>query len=360
MAVLAIMVGVAAIAVNRYSVRRQSDLIETILPAMQLASRIGETTEVVSTLATAFVHADTPEDLKKVASALGLAVSKIEAGARELEGINPLPPDNTSSEAAKIVERMARNGQEELRLSIAIARAGGELGRVGDQLDRLVEAETDLARLKITAGIAGIYAGQEPDLRSSLDTLADRYFFAFERLAELARMVDTIRLKFQQVPDIVTADEVARLTSELDEQIELAAGRITYLPTGAAQQEVTALIQTFRDALAVEGLIDLQRMRIALQNAIATDSEDLRLVISSLSDRARQARDAVQATGLAHMTEVQRVSSQMTAALLAWVIAAVIAGAVLWLYARKQLVARLANLSAALSRLQAVITARLL
>ncbi|PYG25450.1 ATP-binding protein [Pelagimonas varians] len=345
MAVLAIMVGVAAIAVNRYLVRSQSELVETNLPAMQLASRIGETTEVVGTLATAFVQADTPEDLEQITSALEAAVSKIEVGSRELEGISPLSSGATPSRAAEIVSRMAENGHEKLRLSRHYTQAGAELALLGTRLESLIEAEVDLARLRITASIVGLYTGQETDARPLLDKLADQHFFAFERLTELARMVDAIRLKLQLVPDAVAPDEIARLGTELGNQIKLATGRIVYLPTGSARKEVASLMQSYQDALAVDGLIGLQRKRIGLQTAIATDSENLRSVISKLSERARQARDAVQKDGLERIAAAQKRASQITAALLGLVIAAVAAGAVLWLYARKQLVARLGNLS---------------
>lgn len=345
MAVLAIMVGVAAIAVNRYLVRSQSELIETNLPAMQLASRIGETTQVVGTLAAAFVRADTPENLEQITAALEDAITKIEAGARALGGIGLIPSKKASSLSAEIVARMAQNGREGLRLSSATAQAGAILAGKGARFISVIEAETDLARLRITAGIVGIYAGRETDPRPSLDTLADRYFFAFERLTELARMVDAIRLGLQQVPDITSPDEIERLHALLRQQLTLATRRIGYLPTVSARNEAADLMQGYTDALGPGGLIDLQRNRIALQRAVATDSENLRVALSNLSDRARQARDAVQAKGLEQITKAQLRSAQLTTALLVLIVAAVMAGAVLWLYARKQVVARLANLS---------------
>ncbi|MCV2894953.1 ATP-binding protein [Lentibacter sp. XHP0401] len=345
MAVLAIMVGVAAIAVNRYLVRSQSELIETNLPAMQLASQIGETTEVVGTLANAFVKADSPEDLERTTSALEAAVSKIEAGALALEGISPMSTGAAPSQAAEIVARMAANRHEELRLSRLVSEAGAEIANVGGKLESLIEAKVDLARLKITAGIVGIYAQQEADRRPALDTLADRHFFAFERLSELARMIDAIRLKLQQIPGTSTADEIEHLAATTRERLELATRRIVYLPTPSARIEVEKLMEAYRKAIGSDGLIGFQHRRIILQNAIAADSENLRSVISQLSDRARQARDVVQEEGLARIAASQIRASQMTAALLVLIVAAVIAGAVLWLYAREQVVARLGNLS---------------
>ncbi len=63
MAALAVMVGVVAIAVNRYLTQSNADLIATNLPAMELASRIGASAEVVGGLAIALAQARTEEDL---------------------------------------------------------------------------------------------------------------------------------------------------------------------------------------------------------------------------------------------------------------------------------------------------------
>lgn len=346
MAVLAIMVGVAAIAVNRYLVRSHKELIETSLPAMELASRIGAATEVVGTLAVAFEQADTSEDFDQITTALRAAVSNIEAGARELESISlgssaKLPP----SQAAVIAARMAKNGHEDVRLKVRIAHVELGIADAGAQLASLIEAETDLARLRITAGIVGIYTDIEANPRAALDTLADRHFFAFERITELARMIDAVRLELQRVPNTTSIEEIAHLHAELGGQLALITRRLTYLPTLSAREKAATLLQQHQDALADEGLIGLQRKRLAVQRAITADSDNLRTVISRLSERARHARDTVQAQGLERIAAAQTRSSQMTAALLALVAAAVIAGAILWLYARKQLVTRMGNLS---------------
>ncbi len=65
MAALAIMVGVAAIGVNRYLVRAQAELVQTNLPAIELASRIGVAVEVVGSLEEAFGRADTRAGLMR-------------------------------------------------------------------------------------------------------------------------------------------------------------------------------------------------------------------------------------------------------------------------------------------------------
>ena len=63
MAALAMMVGVAAIGVNRYLVHTHEALTQSSLPALELASRIDAAVDVVTSLEAAVVQADTREDL---------------------------------------------------------------------------------------------------------------------------------------------------------------------------------------------------------------------------------------------------------------------------------------------------------
>ncbi|WP_170347589.1 ATP-binding protein [Ruegeria atlantica] len=346
MGALAIMVGIVAIAVNRYLIRTQNELIETNLPAIELASRIGASAEVVGTLATAFTQADTSDDLDRISVALGQTVESIERGVQALQGMTPaMAGAGLESRASEVVAQMAENGQEELQLAIRIAEQTNEIIQLSGELDSLVSDETDLARLRITAGIVGIYTESDGDPRPALDELADRHFFAFERLTELSKVVDAIRLKLQQVQVIAAPDALADLRAELSDRLTLVDRRIRYLPTPTARDAAQAALHQLHGTIEQGGLVDTQQDRIALQMAIADDSQRLQSMIASLSSQARQARDAVQAQGVAQIAAAERQSSMMNIALLVVVAAAVITGSILWLYARQQLVARLGELA---------------
>ncbi len=346
MAALAIIVGVAAIGVNRYLVRAQGELVQTSLPAMELASRVGVTVDVVGSLEEALAQADTREGLDQVAAALMRTVKSIEEDTLTLERMRPaFTPAEQATQAAEVVARLSANAREELRLATRIRAQALELLQNGAQLDRLIEAETDLARLRITAGIADLYVKPDVNPRPALDDLADRYFFAFERLTELSRMVDATRLQFQQVPTLGTPEALQNARAELATRLALAVRRVAYLPSPLANTEATSLVVRQQQALAQGGLLVLQQERLALQHAIAQDRALLRKIIALLSTRGRQARDAVQVDGLSQIAAVRQRSELMIFALFAVVTVAVLAGAVLWLYARRQLVERLSNIS---------------
>jgi len=346
MGVLALMVGVAAIAVNRYLVRSHSELIHASVPAMELSSRIGASAEVVGTLATALAQADTRDDLDDISEALGQAVSNIEKGARELESMDPTRlPISDTSRTGEIVIRMTENRHTELRLTHRVAEELVLVTRVGEQLNSLIEAETDLARLRITASITGIYSGLDTSPLPELDRLADQHFFAFERLAELTRLVDAIRMQLQLVPRTTERAGLEFIRSDILDQLILANRRLIYLPTASTRGKAQTLLLLYRETIGDSSLIGLQAAKMEAQASISEDSEQLHRIISGLSEQARQVRDTVQADVLAQIARAERRSSLLAAVLLVTVLTAVITGSVLWLYARRQLVARLGNLS---------------
>lgn len=346
MAALAIMVGVAAIGVNRYLVRAQDELIQSNLPAMELASRIGASAEVVGALASAFVQADTSDAIDQIATALSQAVISIEEGTQKLEEMSPTGnPNPESTKANEVVSRMTANAHQDVQLTARIRASTSEIAQDGAQLDALIEAETELARIRITAGIADMYSAPRSDPRPKLDALADRYFFAFERLTELARMVDATRLQFQQVPSITTSQELEAARADLSARIKLSTRRMVFLPSPLAAAQVSAHFSRQQQSVATGGLIDLQRDKITLEALIAQDRMLLQKTVVTLSGRARQARDAVQAKGLAQIAVAKQRSTFVVWVLVVVVVAAVMAGTVLWLYARRQLVSRLGAVS---------------
>lgn len=343
---MAIMVGVAAISVNGYLVRTQNAIVEKTLPATALASSIGASSEVVGSLASAFVQATSEDDLEQIAAALEQAVANIQDGVQALVVISDPDADVPQvSLVSEIVTRMTASARKELILAEQIRAKALDVARDGARLDALVEGETDLARLRITAGIADIYADPDSDPRPALDVLADRYFFAFERLSELARIVDAVRIKFQQVPAMATLDDIEKTHDALGKELSVAQRRIAYLLSPGVTREAAMLVQRQLEAIGSGGLTDLAGDRLSLQASIAQDSQMLQSAIADLSQQARQTRDAVQAEGVARIATVRQRSTQLLFGLLLVVAIAVIAGALLALYARRQVIGRLGNIS---------------
>lgn len=346
MGFLALMVGIAAIAVNRYLIESHDRLIERNLPAMELASRIGAEAELVGSLATAFVQADTAVGLSQLSASLMKSVRSIEAGVREFDTMQPvLPPPAQRQSVTAIVARLSENALRVLEIEARLVAESDALAESGAQLDTLIEAEIDLARLRITAGIADIYARRDANLQSRLDQLADRHFFAFDRLTELVRAADAVRLELRRVRDLAGPDQVDASRARLSAWLELVARRAAFLPTQPGRDGARALLQTQQAALAPNGLLDLRSEQLTLQRAISDDSKLLRVRVAALSELAREAREAVQAEGLAQIARTDQLTRRLSIALLALVVLTVFIGAAVWFYARSKLVERLRNVA---------------
>lgn len=137
---MAIIVGLAAIGVNRYLISTKNAFVETTLPATTLASRIGASSELVGALAAAFVQVDTQEDLAQIAETLKLAVDDIEDGMQELAAIAPPEADfPQTSRTRDILERMTVNAGAELQLAARIQQVGEHVALDGARLDALIE-----------------------------------------------------------------------------------------------------------------------------------------------------------------------------------------------------------------------------
>lgn len=312
---------------------------------MELASRIGASAEVVGSLAGTFVQVDSRKDLEEIASALRSTVESIENGARSLREMTGGNVSFQETQASEIVNRMTVSAQEVLRQREWIEREKAEFAKLGTRLSALIEVETDLSRLKITAGITGIYAKPDENPQPALDELADRHFFSFERLAELTRLIEAVQLRLQQLPGITTSEEIDEVRAEISDQIALAERRVGYLPSPSAQEEVRALLRRYEEATFAKGLIERQKFRIALQGEITEASNRLKQVVSQLTEGAWQTRDAVQTRSVARISDAKQRFSLLNLVLLVVVAISLVAGGLLWVYARRQFVARLGNLS---------------
>ena len=344
MGFLAVMVSVAAIGVNRYLVRSHDALIASNLPAIELASRIGSEAELVGALVTGFLQADDAAELGRLAEALTGTVASMEDGLHRLERGRG-DTDAPGTPAIAIATDLSQASAAALRLADDIAAEAVALARTGEDLGAVIEAGTDLARLRVTAGIAGLYSDRPADPRPALDALADRHFFAFERLTELTRMVDAIRLQLQQIPGITRAEPLEALRRDLADQLSVVDRRLVFLPSDAGRREADAQLSRLSEALAPGGIFSLARERIALRGRIASGALRLQDLVSGLSARARTAQRETQDASLARIASAERRATLTSAGLLATVLVALGIGAVLWLYARRQLVARLGTIS---------------
>lgn len=348
MGFLAIMVGVAAVAVNRYLIRANSRLVEQSGPAMELSGRITAQADLVASLAASFVQADTPATQEDLTASLSQTVLRIEDGVRALEAISAAPPSpraHGDGDILAIVQTMSQNARAVLALEARILARTQAASDAGRALGVLLEAELDLARLKITAGIAGIHANPDGDIRSRLDLLADRDFFAFDRLTELLRAAEALRLDLRGVAHLGSRAGIDAARDRLVKARALFQRRVPFLPTQPGRAEALRLADALGRALEPDGLLDLATRRLALRQRVAQDSAHLLERVAALSQHAETVRHQVEAASIAQIARTNRLSARLANGLLALVLLSGAIGALVWVYARRDLVARLRNVA---------------
>lgn len=342
MGFLAVMVGIAAVGVNRYLIQSNTRLIEENGPVMELSGRVAAEAGLVRSLATSFGQADTQATQDELADALRQSVLRIQDGMHLLENIVAKPPPaRAQPDIVAIVDNMAQNARAALGLTRQVHDITAKSGRTGQELAALLEAELDLARLKITATITDLYAEDPTDGRAALDRLADREFFAFDRMTELLRASEATRLTLQELPLLTTPVDVENAGHLIRQNQALFLRRIPFLPTKAGRTEARRLLQMQSDMLGAGGLLDLSTRRLKRHAAVDADSARLLDAVDDLLRHVQIVQRDVQAASLQRIQHSNRFTARLANGLLALVLLSGVVAALSWWYARRELVTRL-------------------
>lgn len=342
MGFLALMVGVAAVGVNRYLIASHSRMIAQNGPTIAQSERIAADADVVRTLAASFAQADTRAALDDLSEALTQTVTRIQTGVQTLEGISNTPSLRAQHpDILAIVDTMSRNAQDVLALNARLRQKAQVASDTGAELGALLQAELDLARLKITAGIADLSSSPDGDIGPRLDRLADHNFFAFDRLTELLRAAEALRLGVQQVPQMTDQDQIAQARLRLEQSQTLYLRRVPFLPTTPGQTQAIRLL----DVLDQDGLLALASRALVLKQAVAEDSARLLTSVEALSQHAALVRQQVQAANVQQIDRANTLTARLANGLLALVVVSGALGAWTWIYARRELIARLRNIA---------------
>ena len=342
MGFLAVMVGFAAVGVNRYLIHSNNLLIKENGPVMELSGRVAAEAGLVRSLATSFVQADTQATQEELAEALRRTVVRIQDGIRSLEAIVANPsPEWERPDIVAIVDSMAHNAREALELRAMIQETTATTSRTGQQLATLLETELDLARLKVTATIADLYYENQADGRAELDRLADRDFFAFDRMTELLRASEATRLKLLEIPLLNTPADVEEAGDLVRKNQALFLRRIPFLPTEGGREEARRLLRIQSDVLEAGGLLDLSKRRLSLRMIVEADSARLLDAVDDLSRDAQIVQRNVQAASLQRIQQSNKLTAGLANGLLVLVLISGAAAALSWGYARRELVMRL-------------------
>ncbi len=346
MVFLALMVGTSALAVNWFLSNTHRAFIDANLPFLDAANEIDLATQIISERSRDLVLAETLDDLQRHERELQTAMGTVQTKLAEL------PPELAGSwsgeraaQISEVVNQLVQNRHEFIDIRTERSRLLQRIEKIGGRLNKIVAAELELARLRIISQIVSLYTGQDVSLRDDLDRLADQYFFAFERLTEMVRTVDAVRLGVQRVPDLATQAEVADFEMTFAAAMRTIETRQTFLPTKKAEQETRALVEQLRMAVTSSGLVTQQDSLITLARESRRASNALADRVSDLSDDIVEIRNNVQEASVASLSRADRLSTRLFLLLLLIVLIASLAGVILWVRVRQQLLKRLSNVS---------------
>lgn len=339
---LTLVVGLTSMGVNRYLINTQNRLLSQTIPAAQLAERVGADAELAWSTADRLATVDNRAQIDAAAGQLADLIGGIEKGVEELrlrlaESGRPEEANGAQDHAGGM--HAAALEAHETRLSLR--RAEQDTDAAAARLATLLAAQNDLARLRITAGISELYTAPEPAVRPGLDRLADRDFFAYERIGELSETVATLGRTLRRAAAAQSAGELSALRGEIEAGLVRARARLPFLPSPGSERDAAAELDTYAAALGDGGLLAERSRLLQAQAALASVSSALDDELNGLTSEAQRLRDLSRAATLERIGTVSRLSFVLGTGLALATALAVVAGTFIWLYARRRIVRRL-------------------
>ena len=341
---LTILVGITSFGVNRFLITSHERVLGESIAIIQRAERIGLDADLAGTTAGRLAEAGTEAEIAQASEALRAQVARIESDIGDLRHFlgDPSPALTEAEDIRALVATMASLVRRKNALAEAAAAERARLADAGSRLTQLISAETDLARLRITAGIWQMYAAPDgQSLRPMLDRLADTDFFAFERIRALAEATATLTRAVQQVADSMQAESLAALQARMEDALQLALTRTPYLPTAPATKAAEADLAIFRDALGDRGLIALKRDELAALAELSGLSVQLQDRLAVLTKEARAGQEGARALMKSRIADAGWQAAALNLALAGVIALGLLAGYLVWVRTRRHVVSRL-------------------
>ncbi|MFB2533442.1 ATP-binding protein [Paracoccus sp. p3-h83] len=345
LAALVMIVGGLAVGVNHLLIRGHQAMLNDALPFAERSGALEAASSRAAWAATGIEHAADPAGLTRAAGDMAAALDQLEAAYAGLAGAG------SGADFAALradLAALTRAAQDDITQTGALDRASRDLDRPLSALDDLLAAQTELARVRLTAGIADLHAGAMPDPRRGLDDLADDALFAFERTIETARAAEVMRHSARAVMAAPDAAAIDTARAHFAEALDQAVMRLDYLPTAPARAEAGAALAALGAALNGDGLFQHRLDGLAAGAVRDRALARLRGDIAQVQIAVRDVEIAAQQGQLARLAQAARQSQRLFWGMLAAVAAALAAVVALVIYARARLVARLGHVAARL------------
>lgn len=342
---LSVLVCLIALSASWYLSGRQRTLIQSNLPAASIARNISDKSAFLSVLAPSFDEAGNSEDLESLVLSLN---GQLKALSDDFLVLGELTSKAEAGNGSRIVEdlgqtvtRLAATTQKRLSLRADLQRRVSERAAEVSELQEILAAELDLARVRVTATISDLYQQSGERSRVILDALADRDFFAHDRQVELGRALDRVGLRLLQIEAQTTGESLAKLRDFFRQDLELALARVNYLNSKNARLRTEEIISQLLGETAANGSFQLQSGLTQTAQELDSLLVTIQRQATQLSELSAQLLSQLSEAALLSQNRTEQLSRQIIVGLVLVLLGTLISAGFAWGMARRRVVGRL-------------------
>ncbi|WP_198136600.1 ATP-binding protein [Roseobacter sp. SK209-2-6] len=320
-------------------------MIQSNLPAASIARNISDKSAFLSVLAPSFDEVGNSEDLESLVLSLK---GQLEALSDDFLALGELTSKAEAGNGSRIVEdlgqtvtRLAATTQKRLSLGTELQRRVSERAVEVSELQEILAAELDLARVRVTATISDLYQQSGERSRVTLDALADRDFFAHDRQVELGSALDRVGLRLQQIEAQTTGARLAKLRNLFGQDLELALARVHYLNSKNARLRTEEIISQLLGETAANGSFQLQSGLTQTAQELDSLLVTIQRQAAQLSELSAQLLSQLSEAALLSQNRTEQLSRRIIVGLVLVLLGTLISAGFAWGMARRRVVGRL-------------------
>ncbi|MCV2866768.1 ATP-binding protein [Albidovulum sediminicola] len=344
---LMLVVGLASFGVNRFLAQSLQTVLSESIAIIERTDRVAQDADFAASLAGQLAGAVSEAQVAELSHALDGRVDSMESDLAAMGaflGRGPLP--GAADAVRALVQRMDQTVRQLIVADAAMLKERDGLAEAGSRLAALIATETDLARLRITAGVWELYAlPQGGDPRPGLDRLADVNFFAYERLAEMAEATAALDRLVLRTTEARGTEEAVALRAEFQGALALARDRSRFMLAEASRAEARSELATLDRTLGDEGLFARRASGLAARAELDDLSGLLDVQLERLIGTARVAREETRGHMQQGIASARWQATLVSAALAAVILLALLAGSLVWARTRRKVVLRLGDVA---------------
>lgn len=350
LAALTAIVGAIALGVNLRLVNGHERTVAQVLPMTEAATRLQGEAELAQQMAASLPglrdRAAMAREVQRLRDSLDRLAAHADALPPALRDATPLADIATIRDELSGVEGRI---EDAIGLQQQVDAQSATLTETGRNLSALVGTQVDLGRVRVTAAIAALREGVSTAnigaAAPELDRLADSYVFAFERVHEMARSVELMRMTTARLASETRPQALPALRAALETEIAAALRRLDYLPATREGGPIRDGLTAFAQVLSPDGLADLAAARLAARDGVDAAAEGLLTRLSQLRSDLAALTLATQTETLARIDADARQAVRLTRLMLVVIALSLLIAAGLAWQTRTRLLSRLRRLT---------------